>query len=88
MQEMQCKNFSYLFLICTLTYVIRFAQRNCLDCAYETNCPYSAKKVYIEKHVKKGWKGNENCIFGMKQLTGGSLRLVLSRMVNCCNVIY
>ncbi|CAL8082801.1 unnamed protein product [Orchesella dallaii] len=29
---------------------------NCLDCAHEAQCPYSAKKIYIEPHLQ-GWVG-------------------------------
>jgi len=31
--------------------------KNCLDCPYEPQCPYSTKKIYIEPHVKLGWRG-------------------------------
>ncbi|KAJ6643944.1 putative oxidoreductase YteT [Pseudolycoriella hygida] len=27
---------------------------NCLDCSYESSCPYSAKKIYIEEFRKNG----------------------------------
>ncbi|KAF2852339.1 streptomycin biosynthesis protein StrI [Plenodomus tracheiphilus IPT5] len=30
---------------------------NCLDCSYEQNCEYSAKKIYLERHLMPGNTG-------------------------------
>jgi hypothetical protein len=31
--------------------------KNCLSCAYEPNCEYSAKKIYLDKHLARGNTG-------------------------------
>lgn len=31
------------------------AATNCLSCAHEQDCLYSAKKIYLERHLRKGW---------------------------------
>jgi hypothetical protein len=51
---MQCKyNNEYIHEFMSIIFSLWC--RNCLDCSYEESCPYSAKKVYIDKHVEKGW---------------------------------
>ncbi|KAJ2722574.1 hypothetical protein GGI07_003217 [Coemansia sp. Benny D115] len=37
--------------------------KRCLDCAYESQCPYSAKKIYLEPAQRghKGWPLNAVC---------------------------
>lgn len=67
--------------------IVVMLSRNCLDCSFEPQCPYSSKKIYIEPHIKFGWKGWPVDVVQPKGVVGNA-NMILAIIILFFNSIY